>query len=77
MARQRLKDQSTLVNQLCDDHLISKATVCSMMSLSYATIWKLQQQGRFPTPIRLSPRRSAWRLGDVRSAIKQLAAEVV
>lgn len=74
MARNKLKDFSTQISTMDNDQLVNRVTVCTLMNCSPATLWRMQQEGRFPTPIRLSPRRSAWHLGQVRDAIQKLAA---
>ncbi len=33
------------------------------------------REGRYPAPVRLSPRRVAWRESDINRLIQQLAAE--
>ena len=76
MARSKLKDFSAEITTMDNDQLVNRVTVCKLMNCSPATLWRMQQEGRFPNPIRLSPRRSAWHLGKVREAIQKLVAEV-
>lgn len=35
--------------------------VCELTTLSVPTIWRLRQDGKFPEPEKLSPRRVGWR----------------
>lgn len=52
--------------------LLAVGDVQKLTSLSRATIYRYLVEGRFPRPIRLSPRgRVAWRLSDVEAWIDQ------
>ena len=48
-----------------DDKLLPMRDVCKTVSLGRATIYKLIKAGSFPYPVRLTPKRVAWRLSDV------------
>lgn len=48
------------VSPLLPLHEVIRAT-----SLSKATIYRLLQKSAFPAPLRLSPRRVAWRAEDI------------
>jgi prophage regulatory protein len=39
--------------------------------VSKSTWWKGIQQGRFPKPVKLGPRVTAWRVGDIRALIER------
>ena len=36
--------------------------------------WEGVKSGRFPTPVKLGPRTTAWRVEDIRALIDELAA---
>ena len=40
--------------------------VPQIIPISSATLWRLVKDGQFPSPIKLSPRVTAWRVSDVR-----------
>lgn len=37
-----------------------------LLPISAATLWRMVQNGRFPRPVKLGPRITAWRVEDVR-----------
>ena len=48
--------------------------VCSLYACSPATAWRWVKAGKIPAPVKLSDRVTAWRVGDLRAALAQLAA---
>lgn len=42
-------------------------TVAGVCGIARSTVWKWCADGRFPKPIKLSPRVSAWHVADVRT----------
>lgn len=48
--------------------------VCSLFACSPATAWRWVKAGKIPAPVKLSERVTAWRVGDLRAALAQLAA---
>jgi prophage regulatory protein len=40
-----------------------------------STWWAGVRSGRFPKPVKLGPRTTAWRARDIRSLIEQLGAD--
>lgn len=36
-----------------------------IIPVAHSTLWLMVKEGRFPTPIKLSPRVTAWRAQDV------------
>ena len=55
-------------------NLISPKAVCARISLSRSTLDQLVADGKFPKPIRITPRRLAYRESDVNAWIEQVAA---
>jgi len=45
-----------------------------VIPISRSAWWAGVSSGRFPSPIKLSPRVSAWRVEDIRALIKKLGA---
>lgn len=45
-----------------------KRPSCSvLLPLSSPTLWRMVRAGTFPKPVKLSPRVTAWRVGDIRA----------
>ena len=40
-----------------------------------STWWAGVKEGRFPQPVKLGPRTTAWRVGDIRELIERLSSE--
>jgi predicted DNA-binding transcriptional regulator AlpA len=47
--------------------------VLSLIPVGRTSWWKGVKSGRFPKPIKLSPRCTAWRAEDIRQLIKSLS----
>ncbi|HZH10677.1 MAG TPA: AlpA family phage regulatory protein [Microvirga sp.] len=41
-----------------------------------STWWAGVKSGRFPTPVKLGPRTTAWRVEDIRTLIREMSREV-
>lgn len=52
--------------QTADDRFITDREVAHLLGASRSWPWKLVQAGKFPTPVKLSPRCTRWRLSSVR-----------
>ncbi len=64
------------MNTTSHDNLLSWPSVRERLGLSRATCYRLQRKtgaGSFPRPIRLSPRRVAWRESDITAWIEAQA----
>lgn len=55
-----------------DDTMLRMGEVVRLTGISDSTIKRMVIDGRFPTPMRLSPRRIGWKAGEVKSWIRQL-----
>jgi predicted DNA-binding transcriptional regulator AlpA len=42
-----------------------------LIPVSKSTLWKGVKSGRFPKPVKLGPRITAWRVEDIRQLIEQ------
>jgi prophage regulatory protein len=47
------------------DRLIRLKELLEIVPLGRSTVWKLVSEGRFPKPVKLSPRTTAWRESEV------------
>jgi prophage regulatory protein len=50
--------------------------VLSVIPLGKTSWWVGVKSGRFPKPVKLSPRCTAWRAEDIRQLIKSLSEQV-
>jgi len=48
--------------------------VLAFIPVSRSAWWNGVKEGRYPAPVKLAPRTSAWRAEDIRALIAQLAA---
>lgn len=46
-------------------HYLSDRQVAERFSVSRVTVWRWVERGRFPSPVKLSPGCTRWRLSDV------------
>lgn len=44
--------------------------VLDHVAVGRSTLWAMVKDGRFPSPVKLSPRVTAWRAGDIRAWIE-------
>lgn len=49
------------------DRFLRFDAVAHMIGLSRSTIWRMEQEGRFPKRVQLGSKSVAWRLSDVNS----------
>ena len=52
--------------------LINTQTVCELVNLTYPTIWKMMQEGKFPRARELMDGRIAWIESEVQQWIEKL-----
>jgi predicted DNA-binding transcriptional regulator AlpA len=47
--------------------------VLHVLAIGKSSFWEGVKTGRFPPPVKLGPRTSAWRVEDIRALIAQLS----
>lgn len=47
----------------------------AILPVSKSTWWQGVRDGRFPTPVKLSARTTAWRASDIRKLLKKLSKQ--
>ncbi len=52
-----------------------RPTTPAPLPFSGPTLWRMVKSGKFPKPLKLSSRVTAWKVGDVRDWIKARAAQ--
>ena len=49
--------------------------ILSVLPISKSTWWLGVRTGRYPQPVKLGPRTTAWRVEDIRELIERLSSE--
>ena len=62
-------------NKMNVDGLIRLPKVLELTSLGKSTWWKGVKDGRFPAPVHLTPRTTAWRAVDILHLIDNLSTK--
>lgn len=62
-------------NDLVDEHTALRIIGGSSTPIHRSTLWRGIGAGRFPSPIKVGPNTNRWRVGELRKAVDQLAAE--
>jgi prophage regulatory protein len=50
--------------------------VLSLLPIGRSTWWAGIRSGRYPAPVKIGPRLSAWRVEDIRELLKTLSSQV-
>ena len=56
------------MKKLTEDFFLRLPQVLELIPISKSAWWQGCKEGRFPKPIKLGPRTSAWRSSDIRAA---------
>lgn len=73
MERNNLPPAFCEFDSLPDSALIDVRIVALLHGCSENTAWRWSKSGKLPTPIRVSPQQTRWRVGDIRKALASLA----
>jgi prophage regulatory protein len=74
-AKAKRKAPEPSFGELPDDGYIRAAALCpKVLPWNVATLWDRSARGVFPKPIKMGPKITAWRVGDVRAWIAEQAA---
>lgn len=65
------------MKKLTEDSFLRLPQVLERIPISKSAWWQGCKEGRFPKPIKLGPRTSAWRSSDIAALIKQLSLQSV
>ena len=57
-------------------YLREKNIIPDPVPISHATLWRWAKDGRFPKPVKLSARVTAWKISEVRAWLDAKAKEV-
>ena len=61
-----------VVHAFPDTGFLRLPAILRVIPVSKSAWWSGVAQGRFPSPIKLGPRTTAWRVEDIRDLIEQL-----
>lgn len=56
-----------------DEAFVKIALVQCLFACSAATVWRRVRDGKLPSPVKLSERSTAWRVGDLRAALASMS----
>lgn len=59
------------MSNLPETGFVRLPTVLSVYPVSKSTWWAGVKSGRFPQPVKLGPRTTAWKVEDIRALIEQ------
>lgn len=62
-------------DSLPDSAQVRLPTVTALFACSPATIWRRVKAGTIPKPVRLSPRVTAWNVGQLRAVLSNGGAQ--
>ena len=65
------------MKKLTEDSFLRLPQVLERIPISKSAWWQGCKEGRFPKPIKLGPRTSAWRSSDIAALIKQLSLQSI
>lgn len=61
-------------DSLPDSANVRVPIVAALFNVSEATVWRYAKAGVIPTPHKLGPRLTAWKVGELRRALNAVAA---
>ena len=68
-----MNDEAKRKPTLPDAGFVRLPTVLTVIPVSRASWWAGIKSGKYPKPIKLGPRTSAWRVEDLRALIERLS----
>lgn len=68
-----VQHKATGATQLPDTGFVRLPAILSIFPVSKSTWWAGVASGRFPRPVKLSPRTTAWDVSKIRALIEQVA----
>jgi len=67
------QDKDVIMNEIPETGFLRLPQVLSVIPLGKTCWWEGVKSGRFPKPVKLSARCTAWRAEDIRDLIKTLS----
>jgi prophage regulatory protein len=59
-------------NPLPHEGFVRLPAILAVFPVSRSSWWEGVRTGRYPAPVKLGPRTTAWRVGDIRRLLAQL-----
>ncbi|MFT3963708.1 helix-turn-helix transcriptional regulator [Propionivibrio sp.] len=72
MATKKIPPTLVAFNSLPDEALIDVRFVAVLFDCSDNTVWRRVKSGMLPSPIRVSPQQTRWRVGGIRKVLASL-----
>ncbi len=72
MAAKKIPPTLAAFHSLPDEALIDVKFVAVLYQCSENTVWRRAKSGMLPTPIRVSPQQTRWRVGGIRKSLASL-----
>ncbi len=69
------QDKDVIMNEIPETGFLRLPQVLSVIPLGKTCWWEGVKSGRFPKPVKLSARCTAWRAEDIRDLIQTLSNE--
>jgi predicted DNA-binding transcriptional regulator AlpA len=64
-----------MVPELSENALLRLPQVLALVPVSRSTWWAGCKSGRFPKPVKLGPRTTAWRASDIAALLERISGE--
>ena len=61
--------------QLPSEGFMRLPTILAVLPIGKSTFWAGVASGRFPQPVKLGPRTTAWKVSDIRQLLESFGAE--
>jgi len=68
--KSQLTEALTNFDQLPNSANVRLPVVMALYGVSPATVWRNVKNGRIPKPQKLTPRTTAWNVGELRAALR-------
>jgi predicted DNA-binding transcriptional regulator AlpA len=61
------------MKELTENSLLRISQVLELIPISRSAWWQGCKSGKYPKPVKIGPRTSAWRYGDIAALLKKIA----
>lgn len=70
-----LRNITSLISPLPKEGFVRLPQVLAVIPVSKTQFWEGIKTGKYPSPIKLGPRTTAWRVEDIRGLIERLTKQ--
>jgi predicted DNA-binding transcriptional regulator AlpA len=64
-----------MLSNISENSLLRLPQVLSLIPVSRSTWWAGCKSGRYPKPVKLGPRTTAWRAADIASLLERISGK--